>query len=161
VDFGADRERRAARRRARPLNVALRRCDRHRSIGRVNPHDKRAVVLVDDQVDTVTILRVALELHGYACHVATSGAQALEVIQGCTPAAIIVDLAMPGMSGVEVAKKVRERLGKDVRLIALTGFADKAFRRSAREAGFDYYVLKPLSAEELIPYIEGQLHPED
>jgi DNA-binding response OmpR family regulator len=127
----------------------------------VNSIEKRAVVLVDDQQDTVNILRVALELHGYACHVATDGNRALEVIEGCTPTAIIVDLAMPGMSGVEVAKKVRERLGKDVRLIALTGFADKAFRRSARDAGFDYYVLKPLSAEELIPYIEGQLHPED
>ena len=63
---------------------------------------------------------------------------------------ILMDLVMPGLDTPEVARRLRHEVGLDgVLLVAVTGFHDEAHRRLACEAGFDRYLIKPVSLEEL------------
>jgi len=121
---------------------------------------RRRILLVDDEADTRTFLRAALESEGYTCDEAGSGAAALAMLESFAPHVLIVDLGMPGMSGLEFGGKVRERLGRELRLIALTGHLDKKSRTASREAGFDYHLPKPVVPSELVPYIDGELWEE-
>jgi len=121
----------------------------------------RSIMVVEDNADSLRMLCMALQLQGYLCFPAEGGRAALKLLEGVRPDVAIVDLEMPGISGFDVAMRVRELFGAEVRLIALTGHADKQVRRAAREAGFDYHVLKPVSTEQLRPYIEDQIAPDD
>lgn len=117
---------------------------------------KRTIIIVDDDRDTADMLALALSLEGYQAHEAYNAASALLLANEICPDVIITDIGMPEMSGIELAKGLRLTLGDKVRLIALTGHAAKTIRIESREAGFDYYVLKPISCEDLIPYIEAE-----
>ncbi|MDQ4148227.1 MAG: response regulator, partial [Pseudomonadota bacterium] len=66
------------------------------------------------------------------------------------PDVILLDIGMPGMDGYEVARRVRQQMAsRKVMLIALTGWGQEKDRKLAREAGFDYYLLKPVDLQAL------------
>ena len=121
----------------------------------------RTILVVDDSRDAVTMLGLALRLKGYQVHEAYTGASAIELARRVAFDTMVIDMKMPGMSGSELAKQIRTTLGNKVRLIALTGHTDRTIRRESREAGFDYYVLKPISCEDLVPYIEADPYIEN
>ncbi len=115
---------------------------------------KRKIVLVDDHEDSLLSLSDALRLSGYEVHTATSGSAGLQLAEEQRPDVMIVDIVMPRMTGFEVARLARERLGADVTLIALSGYGERNNRQKGIEAGFNYYLLKPVTAENLIRYID-------
>ena len=81
---------------------------------------------------------------------ADNAASALELIHSDRPDLVISDLAMPNMNGYELAQRVREDPAvADLVLVALTGYGQESNRRRAREAGFDDYLVKPVSLEAL------------
>ena len=63
---------------------------------------------------------------------------------------MLVDIGLPDVSGYDVARRLRERLGPELRLVALTGYGQPDDRRRCAEAGFDAHLLKPLAAAEII-----------
>jgi CheY-like chemotaxis protein len=69
------------------------------------------------------------------------------------PDVVLLDIGLPAMDGYEVARRVRRRVGRLVRLVALTGYGDPATRRRVAEAGFDGHLVKPATLEQ----IEGLL----
>jgi CheY-like chemotaxis protein len=119
------------------------------------PALKRIVVLVDDHQDSLLMLSEALRLCGYEVHTSTNGITGLALAEEHHADAMIVDLVMPGMSGFEVARKARESLGSHLKLIALSGYGERSNRIRCREAGFDYHLLKPVTARDLVPCIEN------
>ena len=108
------------------------------------------VLIVDDNVDAASTLALILRHDGYDVHVATDGKSAIENTRRLRPQVMICDLGMPVMGGLEVARTVRadESCGPVV-LIALTGFGDEYSKLKSQEAGFEFYLIKPVDPEEV------------
>lgn len=108
------------------------------------------ILIVDDNVDLVDSLLSVLEHFGHVGCGATSGAAALERMQESLPDVALVDVGMPGMTGLELAAEVRRQpWGRDLLLIALTGWGREQDHALARDAGFDHVVVKPVDLEFL------------
>lgn len=117
----------------------------------VEPRQKRScVVLVEDEPDAREMLSETLQLDGYEVTAVGDGDQGLAAILRERPDVALVDIALPGMSGFQIARQVRKTLGKDqVYLVALTGYGRKSDRQKALEAGFDEHLVKPVHPNEL------------
>jgi len=108
------------------------------------------ILIVDDSLDSVNALGRLLSKHGYEIHVALDWASALETAEARLPDIILMDLAMPEMDGVHLARLVRENEKlKDKVLIAVTGYADQMHREQCEVAGFDSFLPKPVAWDEL------------
>ncbi len=103
------------------------------------------VMIVDDNRDAADSLALLLRRDGASTSVHYDGKDALEKLPEFLPQAVLLDLGMPGLSGLEVAKRIRQ-LGLVVqpRLIAMTGWGQHHDRERTREAGFDYHFVKPM-----------------
>jgi CheY-like chemotaxis protein len=111
---------------------------------------------VDDVRDSADTLSNILRLLGHHVRAAYDGHAALAIADEWRLDVIIADIAMPGMHGYELARRLRaEPRGRDVLLIALTGFADEEHRRRSKEAGFDHHFVKPVSLETLVATATG------
>ena len=103
------------------------------------------ILVVDDDVDGADALAALLAQSGHDVKVAYEGTQALGLAAAFAAEAAILDLAMPGMDGFEVARALRHEFGADLRLIAFSGQDDFATRRLVEATDFDEYVRKPAS----------------
>ena len=102
------------------------------------------VVIVEDDEDTCQALKMLIELDGYRVHTAASAEAARAVIAEHDPACVILDLQLPGLSGIELAKDLRARLGNSLVVIAVTGSLDPNDQTAAEAAGVDFLMHKPL-----------------
>ena len=103
------------------------------------------VLVVDDNRDAAESLALILGFAGYEVITAFSGSEALEAGARARPNAAIVDIGMPGMSGHEVARRMRlEAWGHNAALVALTGWGQEQDKHAARAAGFDAHLTKPV-----------------
>jgi PAS domain S-box-containing protein len=103
------------------------------------------VLVADDNRDAAESLALVLRFSGYDVFVAFSGAEALETGARERPSAALIDIGMPGMSGHEVARRIRlEAWGRHAVLIALTGWGQEQDKQAAKAAGFDEHMTKPV-----------------
>ena len=102
------------------------------------------VLVADDNRDAADSLQRILSLYGYEVEVAYDGTAAIELDGAFRPEVAVLDIGMPGASGLEVARSIRQARGGVVTLIALTGWGQEGDRRRAMEAGFDYHLTKPV-----------------
>ena len=109
------------------------------------PAVRRRILVADDNVDAAESLAMILDLLGHETRTAHDGAQALEVARAFHPDAMVVDIAMPKLSGHELARLVRtEPWGRDVLLIASSGWGQDESKRDSLAAGFDHHLVKPV-----------------
>jgi len=95
-------------------------------------------------------MAMLLELNGHDVIVAYSGSQALELGRLHGPQVAVLDIGMPDMSGYEVARTARkDDWGKDIYLIALTGWGQAEDKYKARAAGFDRHLTKPVDPDRV------------
>lgn len=114
------------------------------------------ILIADDNADSADSLAELLRLEGYEVHVAYDGEQALSTFSQIDPGAALLDVGMPRMSGLEVARAIRRRpSGQRVTLIAVTGWGQERDRRTVLECGFDYHLTKPIQLEQIRTLIEG------
>jgi DNA-binding response OmpR family regulator len=109
-----------------------------------------AILIVDDNRDLAGSISLLLEAMGCDVRVAYDGAEALSEAAHRLPDAIVLDIGLPFMSGFEVARRLRERYGKRVRLVAHTAWSDEETRREVAEAGFDDMLVKPSSIDTIM-----------
>ncbi len=108
------------------------------------------VLVVDDSVDSAESMAIILEMSGHDVRKAHNGPDALRAAAEYRPDVVLMDIGMPGMSGHEVAQKMRETASmRDVVLIAMTGYGRQVDREQSRAAGFDHHLVKPLDFEKL------------
>jgi CheY-like chemotaxis protein len=112
------------------------------------PPSVRALV-ADDNRDAADSLRRVLALYGHDVRVAYDGASAVRIGEEFRPRVAVLDIAMPGTDGYDVARAIRRQRGGDVTLVALTGWGHEADRKRAMESGFDYHLVKPVDPNAL------------
>lgn len=112
-----------------------------------NPTASASVLLVDDDVELVTLLRDYLASDGFSVAVAHEGESALRLFSSRTPDIAVVDVMMPGFSGIEVLRRIRSRGSTPV--LMLTARGDDESRILGLELGADDYVAKPCTPREL------------
>jgi signal transduction histidine kinase/DNA-binding response OmpR family regulator len=111
----------------------------------IAPSRPRRILIADDNRDAATTLAHFLSLSGHEVVTANSGPEALAEILRGRPEALVLDIGLPGMTGYEIAKRVRqEPWGPKALLIAVTGFGQDRDRRQALAAGFDHHLTKPI-----------------
>jgi PAS domain S-box-containing protein len=107
-------------------------------------------LVVDDSLDAAQSLAMLLENLGADVHTASDGPTALDELEVYRPSVVLLDIGMPGMDGLEVARRARQRPeSRALTLIALSGWGQEADRRRSREAGIDYHLVKPVDLDEL------------
>ena len=124
------------------------------------PHVRRMrILVVDDQPDMADCVALLAETFGHHARAVYDGPTALALTRAEAPDVMFVDIGMPGMTGLDVAREVRRRPDlSQVRLVALTGYGRDEDRTRALEAGFDLHLTKPVSdatlrtiLDELLP----------
>ena len=116
---------------------------------------KRCILVADDNVDAADSLAELLRLEGYEVYVAYDGAEALAIFTRVNPDAALLDVGMPHVSGLEVARAIRRQpTGQRATLIAVTGWGQERDRRLALEAGFDHHLTKPMPPEVICDLIQ-------
>ena len=120
----------------------------------LSPARARRVLIVEDNPDNRLALHTLLELWGYAVDEAPDGAQAIQLHLQHRPEIALIDIGLPGISGYDVAKRIRSAPGGQPFLVALTGYGRTDDRRKALEAGFDAHLVKPVDPVTLATVIE-------
>ena len=117
-----------------------------------------AILLVEDELEIREMLRFALERAGFEIVAVETGEEALRVLDGPLPRLVIIDWMLPGMSGVELARKLRrDSIAAELPLIMLTARGEETDKLKSFDAGIDDYVTKPFSPKELIARIKALL----
>jgi CheY-like chemotaxis protein len=109
----------------------------------------RRILVVDDNRDAAETLANLLGQVGATVQVAYNGPEALNGVERFHPEIVILDLGMPGMSGLDVARQIRKRPDNDCKLVALTGWGQSADRELTRAAGFAHHLTKPADFAEM------------
>ena len=107
------------------------------------------VLVVDDYPGAAEAACLLLRLLGHEPLAAMTGQQALERAATFDPDIVVLDLGLPDVSGLDVARALRQRPGRRQFIVALTGSSSSEDRGRVRDAGIDMYVLKPASADNL------------
>jgi two-component system, OmpR family, KDP operon response regulator KdpE len=113
-----------------------------------NMSDPQSVLIVDDDPHILKLVRVNLEARGYRVSEASNGADALSAFRHDAFDLVILDLAMPGMTGIDVCTEIREQ--SDVPIIVLSAHNQEELKVQALDAGADDYVTKPFGHDELL-----------
>jgi PAS domain S-box-containing protein len=109
----------------------------------------RRILIVEDNPDAARTLDLLLRGLGHETRVAHEGSQALEALDEFRPEIVLLDIGLPGLSGYEVAKRIRGRSHKNIRIVAVTGWGQPDDRRRSAEAGFDLHLTKPIDEQSL------------
>jgi two-component system KDP operon response regulator KdpE len=113
------------------------------------------ILVVDDEVEIMRALQRSLAAHGYEVFVAKNGEEALEEVTRHRPDLILLDLGLPGISGLEVCKKVRE--SSNLPIIVLSVKDTERDKVLALDLGADDYVSKPFSVNEVLARVRVAL----
>lgn len=123
------------------------------------PTSRLRLLVVDDNRDSVDSLSTLLRLMGNDVHMAFDGVEAVHAVQSLRPDVVLLDVGLPLQNGYEAARMIRsEPWGRNVVLIALTGWGQEQDRRRSREAGFDHHLVKPVDPRVLMSLVSELFH---
>ena len=112
------------------------------------------VLVVDDNRDAAQLLAETLRFGGFEVATAFDGMEALTTLKTFRPDVAILDIGLPSMNGLELARQLRDYdATRTIRLIALTGYGQQADFSASTEAGFDLHLVKPITTEALFAAI--------
>jgi PAS domain S-box-containing protein len=111
---------------------------------------KRRILVVDDNMDAATSMAMMLQLMGNEVRTAHDGLEAVEMAEQFRPQVVLMDIGMPRLNGYESTRRIREQpWGRDMAIIALTGWGQEMDRVRSKEAGCDGHLVKPVNLPEL------------
>jgi CheY-like chemotaxis protein len=114
------------------------------------PGKARRVLVVDDNRDSADSLKLLLQIWGHQAQCAYGGEEALAVVSAFSPEVVLLDIGLPGMSGYELAQRLRELPGaRHATLVAVTGYSRAEDRERTAAAGFHHHLVKPVDPGSL------------
>jgi CheY-like chemotaxis protein len=117
---------------------------------------KYRILVADDLRDAVESLAMMLQIAGHDIRAAHDGLEAVQEAAAFRPDVVVLDIGMPKMNGYDTARHIREQpWGKNMVLVALTGWGQEEDRRRTFDAGFDYHLTKPVNPEVLTTLLAG------
>lgn len=134
----------------------------HPSGAPVAPHaaaHPRHILIVEDGPDARKALGRLLEIWGHHVELAEDGTRGVECAIASRPEVALIDIGLPGLNGYEVARRVRQVLGKSICLIALTGYGQPDDKERTRAAGFDQHLVKPVNPRLLSRLLDEEKPP--
>ncbi len=117
--------------------------------------ERSRILVVDDETQISRVLKTTLSTQGYEVKTAPSGEAGFDAVTDWLPDLLITDLSMPGMSGLELCRAVRER--SNIPIIVLSVRGEEKTKIEALDAGADDYVTKPFSVNELLARVRANL----
>jgi CheY-like chemotaxis protein len=115
---------------------------------------RRRILIVDDSEDSAESLAMLLRFGGHETHKAHDGVAAIEAAERLRPDAVLLDIGLPKLNGYDVCSHIRnEPWGKDLLLVALTGWGQEEDRDRSRRAGFDAHLVKPVDFDALLKLV--------
>jgi two-component system CheB/CheR fusion protein len=125
----------------------------------VMPGGGLRIIVVDDNVDSAEVLTLMLTLDGHKVRTYSSGREALIAVSEFKPHVLLLDIGLPSMDGYEVASLVRQLdPARKIQLIAITGYGQNDDQLRAAEAGFDHFLMKPVSRDALARLLRAREH---
>ncbi|HEY9876674.1 MAG TPA: response regulator transcription factor [Candidatus Obscuribacterales bacterium] len=116
------------------------------------------ILIVEDEPEIARIIQLALEKEGFSCRCCRDGLSALQVFREQQPDLIILDLMLPGLDGLEVCARIRQKPGaKDPYILMLTARGEEIDRVIGLSTGADDYLVKPFSPRELVARVRALL----
>ena len=112
------------------------------------------MLIADDDRDMVATLAAILNDEGHTVREVYRGTEVLRLIEEFDPDVALIDIGMPGMSGYDVAREVRQTHDKRPMLVAITGWKKPSDRILARLVGFDHHLPKPFDAKDLLSLLD-------
>lgn len=110
----------------------------------------KRILVVDDNVDAAESAGEILRLLGNEVSVVHDGLAAVSAVEQWHPEVVLLDIGLPGIDGYEVAKRVRQSdFGKEVMLVALTGWGQEQDKQRTSDSGFDQHWVKPVGIDKL------------
>jgi CheY-like chemotaxis protein len=112
--------------------------------------EKKTILIVDDNEDIITTYRVVLDRMGYGVVVVKDGSEVLDVIEKVKPDLVLLDVLLPGLSGTEVCRSIKETAKtRDIPVVAITASVSADTRKRMKEVGADEFLLKPIDVSDL------------
>lgn len=116
------------------------------------------ILIVEDEAEIAQLIQLYLEKEGFACQVCRDGLTAIQLFQEQQPDLIILDLMLPGLDGLEVCARIRQKPGaKDPYILMLTAKGEEIDRIIGLSTGADDYMVKPFSPRELVARVRALL----
>ena len=116
------------------------------------------ILIVDDEEHIVELIKYNMDAAGYETITASNGAEALEKVEKEKPDLVLLDLMLPVISGIEVAKEIKSKSNlSDISIIMLTAKSEEADKIAGLDLGADDYITKPFSVKELIARVKAVL----
>ena len=121
---------------------------------------RKSILIADDHIDTIETLRAFLPCAEYDVSIAFDGRRALEVANTRLPQYFLLDVALPKLTGFEVAQSLRQsHQFKESLIIGYSGFGGEKYYAQARSSGMDFYLLKPADPDVLISLLSPEKDP--
>jgi two-component system OmpR family response regulator len=116
------------------------------------------ILIIEDEAEIAQLIQLYLEKEGFTCRTCRDGVNALQVFQEQQPDLVILDLMIPGLDGLEVCARIRQKPGaKDPYIMMLTAKGEEIDRIIGLSTGADDYMVKPFSPKELVARVRALL----
>jgi CheY-like chemotaxis protein len=123
---------------------------------RATSERKHRILIVDDNLDAAESLSLLLGGLGHDVRMAHDGPTAIDLALAERPAVVLLDVRLPGMSGYDVCRRLREEGMRDTLMVAVTGFGREQDRSDSRAAGCDAHIVKPVKLEDLLAVLNAR-----
>jgi PAS domain S-box-containing protein len=133
-----------------PTLAEARRAQIPATVAGPSPQVRRRILIVDDNEDGAESLAMLLEVGEHEIHIVHDGPEAIEAAERLRPDVMLLDIGLPRMDGYEVCRRIRqEAWGRELTVVALTGWGQEEDRQRSRDAGFDAHLVKPVDYDQL------------
>lgn len=122
---------------------------------RQQPRPPLRVLVADDDRDTVLTLSTLLQAEGYEVLEVYRGDAVMQLVRRYPLHAVLLDIGMPGLTGFQIARRLRDELGRACPLlVAITAWGQAAAREMGKLSGFNHYLVKPYATDELLALLQ-------